>query len=72
MILGLYTVLWGKAKDLQEMNTEKDLSSQDCDTTNIVAVVIHDSKDKSRSKYDLEEPLLLSKSTNVDDSQNVQ
>lgn len=65
MILGLYTVLWGKAKDIGGMNAEKHLSTQNVDSK-IVSVVIDDSVDRTRCKTDLEEPLLLDKATKDD------
>ncbi|KAL1816171.1 hypothetical protein DCAR_0520546 [Daucus carota subsp. sativus] len=65
VILGLYTVLWGKAKDITGMNTEKHQSTQNVDCK-IVSVRIDDSVDKTRCKNDLEEPLLLDKATKVD------
>lgn len=65
VILGLYTVLWGKAKDIGGMNAEKHLSTQNVDSK-IVSVIIDGSVDRTRCKTDLEEPLLLDKATKVD------
>lgn len=65
VIVGLYTVLWGKAKDIGGMNAEKHLSTQNVDSK-IVSVIIDGSVDRTRCKTDLEEPLLLDKATKVD------
>lgn len=67
MIVGLYVVLWGKAKDLQvEIDEEKKL--QNDETRNIVNILIDDSSKKTSCKIDLEEPLLSDKSSNSDES----
>lgn len=52
VIVGLYIVLWGKAKDYEEVAEETKKPS---DQTTLYAQV-------SDSKIDLEEPLLLQKS----------
>lgn len=66
VILGLYTVLWGKAKDIGGMNAEKHLSTQNFDSKTVSVIIDDDSVDKTRCKTDLEEPLLLDKATKVD------
>ncbi|KAE8657951.1 putative Auxin-induced protein 5NG4 [Hibiscus syriacus] len=58
VIVGLYVVLWGKAKDLEEMDP-KQLNDQ----TRVVQVIIDESSDKT-GQVDLQEPLLSHKSTN--------
>ncbi|CAL5376512.1 unnamed protein product [Camellia sinensis] len=68
VILGLYVVLWGKAKDLQESKVERD-SKLENDQTKIVQILVDESEERMSSiKIDLEEPLLSDKSTKVDDS----
>ncbi|CAL5328417.1 unnamed protein product [Camellia sinensis] len=68
VILGLYIVLWGKAKDLQESKVERD-SKLENDQTKIVQILVDESEERMSSiKIDLEEPLLSDKSTKVDDS----
>ena len=64
VIIGLYIVLWGKAKDLEEIKQEMDpklLNNQ----TKIIQVIKDESSEKTY-KIDLEEPLLSDKPTNDD------
>ncbi|KAK6235967.1 hypothetical protein SCA6_011304, partial [Theobroma cacao] len=66
VIIGLYIVLWGKAKDVEEIKEGMDpkpLNNQ----TKIVQVIMDESSEKT-SKIDLEEPLLSDKSTKDDDT----
>lgn len=67
IVIGLYIVLWGKAKDLEEIKEETDLkTSQNDDQRRIVQVLIDESTEKNISlKIDLEEPLLADKLNNV-------
>ncbi|KAL7193692.1 hypothetical protein ACSBR2_025330 [Camellia fascicularis] len=68
VILGLYVVLWGKAKDLQESKVER-VSKLENDQTKIVQILVDESEERMSSiKIGLEEPLLSDKSTKVDDS----
>ncbi|KAI8018476.1 WAT1-related protein [Camellia lanceoleosa] len=68
VILGLYVVLWGKAKDLQESKVERDPKLEN-DQTKIVQILVDESEERMSSiKIDLEEPLLSDKSTKADDS----
>ncbi|CAL8990873.1 unnamed protein product [Prunus brigantina] len=60
VIIGLYVVLWGKAKDLQKMKQEVD-SEQPSDDPKMIEVFIDDSSEKTSCKIDLEEPLLPQK-----------
>lgn len=63
MIIGLYVVLWGKAKDLEEMKqgTDPKLPSQDQRKT-IVVMVEESNTEEITRRTDLEEPLLPDKS----------
>ncbi|CAL5328416.1 unnamed protein product [Camellia sinensis] len=68
VILGLYVVLWGKAKDLQESKVERDPKFEN-DQTKIVQILVDESEERMSSiKIDLEEPFLSDKSTKTDDS----
>ncbi|THG00218.1 WAT1-related protein At4g30420-like [Camellia sinensis] len=68
VILGLYVVLWGKAKDLQESKVDRDPKLEN-DQTKIVQTLVDESEERMSSiKIDLEEPLLSDKSTKADDS----
>ncbi|CAL5375035.1 unnamed protein product [Camellia sinensis] len=51
VVIGLYTVLWGKAKDLEEFHVEADPKPQNDQTT--VKIIV--------DQIDLEEPLLSDK-----------
>jgi hypothetical protein len=64
VIAGLYVVLWGKAKDLVEINIEEKTKLQNDEARNIVKILIDDSSKKTSCKIDLEEPLLSHKSSN--------
>lgn len=61
VIMGLYIVLWGKAKDLEETRQDTNPKTQN-DQTKTVKVLIEekDSSEKEAFQTDLEEPLLLS------------
>ncbi|KAK8602015.1 hypothetical protein V6N12_051837 [Hibiscus sabdariffa] len=61
VIVGLYVVLWGKAKDFEKMEHEMDPNLIN-DQTRIVQVIV----DKT-SEDDLQQPLLSDKSTNQGD-----
>jgi hypothetical protein len=65
VIIGLYVVLWGKAKDL-EMIKHEAVPELQHDRAKIVRVLIHESSENSGSKVDVEEPLLSRKSSDVD------
>ncbi|CAL5375037.1 unnamed protein product [Camellia sinensis] len=68
VILGLYVVLWGKAKDLQESKVERDPKLEN-DQTKTVQILVDESEERmSTIKIDLEEPLLSDKSTKTDDN----
>jgi hypothetical protein len=67
VIIGLYVVLWGKAKDL-EMIKQEAVPELQHDRAKIVQVLIHESSEKSSSKVDMEEPLLSRKSSDVDET----
>ncbi|KAK9274552.1 hypothetical protein L1049_021801 [Liquidambar formosana] len=67
VISGLYVVLWGKAKDLEEIKKETD-SKEENDQKRIMEILIEDPSKKT-FKSDLEEPLLSDKSTIVDESE---
>ncbi|OMP05663.1 Drug/metabolite transporter [Corchorus olitorius] len=59
VIIGLYVVLWGKAKDIEEIKQETD--------PKLDQVIIIDESSEKTCKIDLEEPLLSNKSTKDDD-----
>lgn len=61
VVVGLYVVLWGKAKDLKEIKLE--MNSRD-DSTRVVKILI-DETSKQICKLDLQEPLLAEKSSDV-------
>ncbi|GMY35502.1 WAT1-related protein At4g30420-like [Fagus crenata] len=64
VIIGLYAVLWGKAKDLVEMNESKKIQTDEAgNNVNILKV---DSSEKSSCIIDLEEPLLANKASDVE------
>ncbi|KAE8056120.1 hypothetical protein FH972_012915 [Carpinus fangiana] len=67
VIIGLYVVLWGKAKDL-EMIKQEAVPELQHDQAKIVQVLIHESSENSSSKVDMEEPLLSRKSSDVDET----
>lgn len=60
VIIDLYVVIWGKAKDPQKMKQEVD-SEQPSDQPKTIEVFIDDSLEKTSCKIDLEEPLLPQK-----------
>ncbi|KAE8056121.1 hypothetical protein FH972_012916 [Carpinus fangiana] len=70
VIAGLYVVLWGKAKDLVEINGEKKLQNGETMARN-VSILIDDSSEKTSCEIDLEEPLLSDKSVSNGDARNV-
>lgn len=61
VIIGLYVVLWGKAKDLEESQTVSNPELQNNEAKN-VRVLIDESSNKTSCTIDLKEPLLLSQS----------
>ncbi|KAA8522806.1 hypothetical protein F0562_009229 [Nyssa sinensis] len=61
VIIGLYVVLWGKAKDLEESNVKTDVNPQ-IDQTRIEQILIDETSEKMSSKIDLEQPLLSDRS----------
>ncbi|KAL5537355.1 hypothetical protein UlMin_046243 [Ulmus minor] len=63
VIVGLYIVLWGKAKELEEI-------TQDRDPRKNTHVLINESSEKTNHKIDLEEPLLLDKSNYENDDES--
>ncbi|KAK0571233.1 hypothetical protein LWI29_012870 [Acer saccharum] len=65
VIMGLYIVLWGKAKDLEEITLQTNPKMEN-DQTRIVQVLIEEPLEKKSCKIDLEEPLLSKKSTIFD------
>ncbi|XWS27276.1 hypothetical protein CRYUN_Cryun26dG0101100 [Craigia yunnanensis] len=64
VIGGLYVVLWGKSKELQEINKETDPEVQNDQKSTMKTSLIDESLQTSH-KLDLEEPLLSDKSTNT-------
>ncbi|KAJ4833128.1 hypothetical protein Tsubulata_006234 [Turnera subulata] len=66
VIIGLYVVLWGKAKDLEDIKPEIH-QKQQLDQSAVVQVTVDESFETKTSKLDLEEPLLSPGSTNVDE-----
>ncbi|XP_057967106.1 WAT1-related protein At4g30420-like isoform X2 [Malania oleifera] len=65
VIIGLYVVLWGKARDIDEIEVEKDPKLQN-DQSGMVKVSMDESLDKINCKSDLEQPFLSDKSAKVD------
>lgn len=63
MIIGLYVVLWGKARDLEETNEEANLRNDESGNVNIL-IDNDSSSEQIHRKVDLEEPLMSHKSTN--------
>ncbi|PIN18225.1 hypothetical protein CDL12_09120 [Handroanthus impetiginosus] len=66
VIVGLYIVLWGKAKGLEEMNKEETVTSQiknQNDQTTLLST--HEVSDNIGYTIDLEEPLLREKTPNL-------
>lgn len=61
VIIGLYVVLWGKAKDLEESQTVSNPELQNNEAKN-VRVLIDESSNKTSCTIDLKEPLLPSQS----------
>ncbi|CAK9140293.1 unnamed protein product [Ilex paraguariensis] len=57
VIIGLYVVLWSKARDLEEFNGNRNLSSQN-DQPNIAQVLIDEPSVKTACNNGLEDPLL--------------
>lgn len=58
VIIGLYAVLWGKAKDLEEIKNEMHPQLQNDQSP--VQLLIDESPEKKNCKADLEAPLLSS------------
>ena len=58
VIIGLYVVLWGKAKDLEEIKNEMHQQLQNDQSP--VQLLIDESTEKKNCKADLEAPLLSS------------
>ena len=70
VIIGLYIVLWGKAKDLQEIKQYiKDIPKLEYDQRKIIQVFIDQSSEKisTSCRNDLEESFLSHKSTYVNE-----
>ncbi|KAK3007730.1 hypothetical protein RJ639_014781 [Escallonia herrerae] len=65
VVVGLYVVLWGKAKDLEERNTETDPKMQN-EQSKIRQILTDESLIDTICKIDLEEPFLSKDSTAVD------
>lgn len=65
VIIGLYAVLWGKAKDLVEIKENANFQTDEASTVKTSEI---DSSEKSGWKIDLEKPLLTDKACNVDES----
>ncbi|XP_057967104.1 WAT1-related protein At4g30420-like isoform X2 [Malania oleifera] len=65
VIIGLYVVLWGKARDLDEIKGQKDPKLRN-DQSGMVKVSMDEYLDKINCKSDLEQPFLSDKSTKVD------
>lgn len=61
VIIGLYVVLWGKAKDLEESQTVSNPELQNNKAKN-VRVLIDESSNKTSCTIDLKEPPLPSQS----------
>lgn len=61
VIIALYVVLWGKAKDLEESQTVSNPELQNNEAKN-VRVLIDESSNKTSCTIDLKEPLLPSQS----------
>ena len=70
VIFGLYVVLWGKAKDIEELKGSTDQKLQK-DQTRAVEILIDESSEKINGENDLEEPLLSDKSSKVDKISNM-
>ncbi|KAK2982358.1 hypothetical protein RJ640_001686 [Escallonia rubra] len=67
VVVGLYGVLWGKAKDLEERNTGTGPKMQN-EQSKIVQILTDESLVDTICKIDLEEPLLSKDSTTVDEN----
>uniref|UniRef100_A0A2N9FGF6 WAT1-related protein n=1 Tax=Fagus sylvatica TaxID=28930 RepID=A0A2N9FGF6_FAGSY len=65
VIIGLYAVLWGKAKNIVEINENTKIQTDEAGNVNILKV---DSSENTSCRIDLEEPLLADKASNVDES----
>ena len=65
VIIGLYAVLWGKAKDLVEIKENANFQTDEASTVKTSEV---DTSEKTSWKIDLEKPLLTDKASNVDES----
>lgn len=63
VIIGLYAVLWGKAKDLVEIKENANFQTDEASTVKTSDV---DNSEKTSWKIDLEKPLLTDKVCNVD------
>ena len=57
MIAGLYAVLWGKDKNLEESSKVESDPRMETEQTKAVQILVDESSDRS-CKIDLEEPLL--------------
>ncbi|KAJ9141209.1 hypothetical protein P3X46_031775, partial [Hevea brasiliensis] len=66
VIIGLWIVLWGKAKDFEELKKEMHMKLQE-NKSRIVQVIVDESLEKKNCKADdLREPLLSHKSADED------
>ncbi|KAK3017362.1 hypothetical protein RJ639_006176 [Escallonia herrerae] len=67
VVVGLYVVLWGKAKDLEDRNTGTGPKMQN-EQSKIVQIMTDESLVHTICKIDLEEPLLSKDSITVDEN----
>ncbi|KAH7545676.1 hypothetical protein FEM48_Zijuj01G0118900 [Ziziphus jujuba var. spinosa] len=58
VIVGLYIVLWGKAKDLEDSKRDTNPKLPCQEQRKTIVVLVDESSDKTNGKIDLEEPLL--------------
>ena len=67
VIIGFYIFLWGKAKDLEEMNQDTN-SRLPKPQTNVVKVLTEEESFENNCRIDLEKPLLSGTSNKDGDS----
>lgn len=58
MVVGLYVVLWGKAKELEDIKRDTDPKLPCQEQRKTINVLVDESSEKTSSRIDLEEPLL--------------
>lgn len=63
VVLGLYVVLWGKAKDHTGKEEETDAKLLQNNDQNVKILINDESSKKTTCQIDLEEPLLGDKTT---------